>query len=31
MSKKFIKSRNNVMILLRKIDTFIYKFGDKIL
>jgi hypothetical protein len=28
---KLIKTKNNVMKILRKIDTFIYVFGDKIL
>jgi len=28
---KFVKSKNNVIDFLYKIDTLIYQFGDKIL
>jgi hypothetical protein len=28
---KIIKTKNSVMKILKKIDTFIYEFGDKIL
>jgi hypothetical protein len=31
LAKKIIKTRNSVINILRKIDVFIYEFGDKIL
>ena len=31
MKNNLIKSKTNVMKLLKRIDTFIYEFGDKIL
>ncbi len=31
MKNNLIKSKTNVIKLLKRIDTFIYEFGDKIL
>ncbi len=31
MMNNLLKSRTNVIKILKKIDTFIYKFGNKIL
>jgi hypothetical protein len=31
LAKKIRKSKNSVINILRKVDNFIYEFGDKIL
>ena len=31
MSRKIYKTKDNVIKIIKKIDTFIYEFGEKIL
>ena len=31
MAQKIIKTKNNVINFFQKVDTLIYKFGDRIL